>query len=91
MKTMFHVGLAGVICLAASCSDSSSSNFPSTSSDTRIGTEGGTVTADDASVEIPEGALASPTAITVAESDVAVDAPAGYELVGPAIAFTPHG
>lgn len=49
------------------------------------------MTGDDAAVEIPEGALSDATKIAVTDSDVEVAAPEGYELAGPAIAFTPHG
>ena len=91
MKSVFHLGFATVLCLATSCSDSSEGTPAGSDPAGKIGPDGGTVTTGDASVEVPEGALTKVTLITVAESDVTVDAPEGYVLAGPAIAFTPHG
>src|SRR5688572_21140848 len=91
MKSMVQFGLASALCLAISCSDSSPDDSPSPTGPTQIGSEGGTVSAGEASVEVPEGALTAPTEITVATVEVELDAPEGYALVGPAIAFTPHG
>lgn len=90
MKSIVRVGLASALCLAPSCSESTPADSPSPDP-TSIGPDGGTVTGDDATVDVPEGALSDSTKITVAASDVEVAAPEGYELAGPAIAFTPHG
>jgi ZU5 domain len=94
MKPLLYVGLACVLGLATSCSDKSSTpsdSQPTSGSTKQIGSDGGTVKEGDASVEVPKGALPSSVKISVAESDVAVDPPAGYVLAGPPIAFTPHG
>ena len=80
MKSAFSVCLASALCVAISCSDSTPSETPAPSDATEIGPEGGTVTAGDAAVEIPEGALPEATKITVAPSDVAVEPPDGYVL-----------
>jgi hypothetical protein len=91
MKSLFYAGFACLLAVSISCSDSKTSDPISASDVGQIGSKGGTVTEGDASVEVPKGALSSPTKIGVAVSKVTVAAPDGYELVGPAIAFTPHG
>jgi hypothetical protein len=90
MKILFHASFACVLGLVTACSDSSSDPQPTPDSN-EIDSDGGTVSQGDASVEVPAGALESPTKIVVAESDVDVAPPDGYVLAGPAIAFTPHG
>lgn len=92
MKTFFLAGVASVLALAMACS-SSSSNKPGTSSSSskKIDSNGGTVSAGQASVAVPAGALPSATEITVAQSAVDVSPPDGYVMAGPPIAFTPHG
>lgn len=91
MKSALCLSFACVLGLVVSCSDNDS-NPPAASGDaTKIGKDGGTVTAGKASVVVPEGALSSPVAIAVALSEVEVPAPSGYSLVGTPIAFTPHG
>ncbi len=92
MKSQLLSGLVVVLGLAAACSDSTAEGDAAPSgSSKQIGSEGGTVTEGDASVEVPGGALESSVKIGIAESAVKVDPPAGYLLAGPAIAFTPHG
>ncbi|MEN9580957.1 MAG: hypothetical protein RJA70_3966 [Pseudomonadota bacterium] len=57
-----------------------------------IGKDGGEVSSGDAAVKIPRGALANEIEVSVGEAtELKAVAPKGYELVGPAIAFTPHG
>lgn len=90
MKSMFYASAACVLVMMSSCSDDSSDKT-STTPTTSIGKAGGTVSANDASVEIPAGALSAAIEIGVAGSDVDVAPPDGYTLAGPAIAFTPHG
>jgi hypothetical protein len=90
MKSLFHAGFGCLLGLMTSCSDSSSDSKPAVDS-TQIGAKGGLVSQDEASVDVPEGALSSPAKIGVAVSNVHVALPEGYVLAGPAIAFTPHG
>jgi hypothetical protein len=57
-----------------------------------IGPEGGSVTADGASVQIPAGALASPTEVTLEIVGSGYPAiPSGLTLRGDVVAFQPHG
>ena len=71
----------------------SSTNPPAPPSSTGIGAAGGTVTGPSGSqVVVPAGALATSTAIVVAESGSgAPPLPTGGTPFGPIIAFTPHG
>ncbi len=91
MKSALYLGVACVLGLLVSCSDSDSGEPSPNTDSTQIGSRGGTVTQGKASVEVPAGALASAAKITVAASGVDVAPPAGYVLAGPPIAFTPHG
>ena len=91
MRIGFYLGLVGALGLALSCSDSKSDDSGLTSDATKIGNDGGAVKGDDASVDVPAGALSEATKIGVAVSDVDVAPPEGYALVGTPIAFTPHG
>lgn len=91
MKSALYSGIACVLGLLVSCSDSDTGNASSSTDSTKIGSRGGTVIQGDASVEVPAGALATATKIAVAPSNVDVAPPEGYVLAGPPIAFTPHG
>ncbi len=91
MRIAFCLGLVGVLGLALSCSDSKSDDSGPKADASKIGTDGGTVKGDKASVDVPKGALSDATKIGVAASDVDVAPPEGYTLVGAPIAFTPHG
>lgn len=91
MNSLIRAGFACVLVLAASCSDSKSSGSKPATDSSQIGSKGGVVTAGDASVDVPAGALPSAKKIGVAPSEVDVAPPDGYVLAGPPIAFTPHG
>jgi hypothetical protein len=64
---------------------------PDASSTGTVGPAGGTVSAGEAEVVVPAGALATETAIAVAAVSAPLPLPTGYEAVSAFWAFTPHG
>lgn len=73
------------------CSDDSTATKPNATAETRttvIGPEGGTVTGDGVTLDIPPGALASPVAISVAATG---SAPGGFTALSRLYTFGPDG
>jgi hypothetical protein len=64
---------------------------PDASSSGTIGPSGGMVSAGDAEVTIPSGALSTDVAIAVGAVSAPLPLPPGYEAVSLYWAFTPHG
>lgn len=89
---MKHYSILGMFALSAlvfACSEDAASNGGGATES--IGSEGGDVTSGGIAVEIPPGALAEDTDVSINEVDDPPSAPTGFALVGPAVAFTPHG
>lgn len=64
---------------------------PDASSTAAIGPAGGVVSAGDAEVDVPAGALSTDVAVAVGAVSAPLPLPAGYEAASLYWAFTPHG